>query len=187
MNQSKLSAPLLEGLEFSEMIFKEKENYRFVEYVGEVEKLSKVKQLALFFNADTKTDTVLEVKKLLRNKEVEVYFDDEHLHLTFHKSYFRYEDEELFETHHGYEDLTPKKVNHKKKVFDCFYTADGHEIFWLHNYTQNKMEFPEDEIYMDRDNFYEVCEQLIKEGAEYNNYVFEEEEIDEMESNLKLI
>jgi hypothetical protein len=108
MKKSTLSEALLEGLQFSNYIYKEKETYRFVEYVGEVEKLSTVKQLALFFNADTTTDTVLEVKKLLRNKEVEVCFDDEHLHLTFSNSYFRYEDEELFTTNHDFKDLTIK-------------------------------------------------------------------------------
>lgn len=106
MKKLKLSEPLIEGLYFSNYIFKEKTGYRFVEYIGEVEKLSTIKQLALFFNADTKTDTVLEVKKLLRNKEVEVCFDDEHLHLTFDNSYFREADEDLFEINHEYKDLT---------------------------------------------------------------------------------
>ena len=110
MKKTTLSNELLEGLQFSSMIFKEKTGFRFVEYVG-AELLSTVKQLALFFNADTKTDIVLEVKKLLRNKEVEVCFDDEHLHLTFDNSYFREEDKELFETHHGFEDLTKNKVH----------------------------------------------------------------------------
>lgn len=109
MKKTTLSNALLEGLQFSEYIYKEEESYRFVEYVGEVEKLSTVKQLALFFNADTKTDTVLEVKKLLRNKEVEVCFDDEHLHLTFDNSYFREDDIELFETNPDFKDLSKKE------------------------------------------------------------------------------
>jgi len=109
MNKSTLSNELLEGLQFSSMIFKEKTGFRFVEYVG-AEPLSTVKQLALFFNADTKTDTVLEVKKLLRNKEVEICFDDEHLHLTFDNSYFREDDMELFATNPDFKDLSKNKV-----------------------------------------------------------------------------
>lgn len=187
MKKTKLTEALLEGLYFSEMIFKEESGYRFVEYVGEVERLSTVKQLALFFNADTTTDTVLEVKKLLKNKEVEICFDDEHLHLTFNNFLFTERDTEWFEGHHDLVDLTIKKVNHKKQVFDCLYTADGHEIFWLHDYTQKSIEYPDSELYLDRYTFYEVCEKLIKEGAEFDNYVFEEEEIKEMQSYLESI
>ncbi len=110
MKKTTLSNELLEGLQFSSMIFKEKTGFRFVEYVG-AEPLSTVKQLALFFNADTKTDTVLEVKKLLRNKEVEVCFDDEHLHLTFDNSYFREDDMELFKTNPDFKDLSKNKVH----------------------------------------------------------------------------
>ena len=116
MKKTTLSKVLLEGLLFSEMIFKEETGFRFVEYVGEVEKSSTVKQLALFFNADTKTDTVLEVKKLLRNKEVEVCFDDEHLHLTFDNFLFSSSEIEEFETHHGFEDLTKKSTYYLKKL-----------------------------------------------------------------------
>ena len=47
----------------------------------------------------------------MRNKEVEVCFDDEHLHLTFDNFLFRESDIEEFETHHGFEDLTKNKVH----------------------------------------------------------------------------
>ena len=110
MKKTTLSNELLEGLQFSEYIYKEETGFRFVEYVG-AEPLSTVKQLALFFNADTKTDIVLEVKKLFRNKEVEICFDDEHLHLTFDNSYFREDDMELFETNPDFKDLTKNKVH----------------------------------------------------------------------------
>lgn len=110
MEKTILSNELLEGLQFSAMIFKEKTGFRFVEYVG-AEPLSTVKQLALFFNADLKTDIVLEVKKLLRNKEVEFCVDDEHLHLTFDNSYFREDDMELFETNPDFKDLSKNKVH----------------------------------------------------------------------------
>ena len=34
---------------------------------------------------------------------------------------------------------------------------------------------------------YGICQQLIKEGAEFDNYVFEEEEIEEMKPYLESI
>ena len=116
MKKTTLSNELLEGLQFSSMIFKEKTGFRFVEYVG-VEPLSTVKQLALFFNADTKTDIVLEVKKLLRNKEIEVCYDDEHLHLTFDNFYFREDDMELFETNPDFKDLSKNRVHSIENIW----------------------------------------------------------------------
>jgi len=102
MKQTKLSGALTLTLHLSEMIFKEKTGFRFVNFVGEAEKLSTVKQIALFFNEDTKSDLVLEVKKLLRNKEIEIYYDDEHLHLTFNDSCFTKLDIDLFEVDYSF-------------------------------------------------------------------------------------
>jgi hypothetical protein len=187
MKKSTLTKELLEQLHLSDYIFEEETSFRFAEYVGNIENHSMTSKISEFLKLNSKENEVLELKSLHRKKEVEITFDDEYVHVTIDKIYFNDVNIKDFKRHLDYKDLTVKKVNHKKKVFDCLYTADGHEIFWLHDYTQKTIEYPDSELYLDRYTFYEVCEKLIKEGAEFDNYVFEEEEIEEMKPYLESI
>lgn len=66
------------------------------------------------------------------------------------------------------------------KVFDSLYTADGFEIYWLHDHTDTTLQDPENDLYYDYHSFYESCEEIVQNGDEFKNYVFEDEELEDM-------
>ncbi len=64
-------------------------------------------------------------------------------------------------------------------IFDKLDTADGFEIFWLHedgDYTVNP-----DDLYYDEYQFIDTCEHIVIEGRPYVNFAIEENIISEWE------
>jgi hypothetical protein len=71
------------------------------------------------------------------------------------------------------------------KVFDSLYTADGFEIYWLHDNTDTTLQDPENDLYYDYHSFYEACEEIVQSGAEdidWKNEVFEDNELKDMQN-----
>jgi hypothetical protein len=68
------------------------------------------------------------------------------------------------------------------KVFDSIYTADGFEIYWLHDHTDTTLQDPENDLYYDYHSFYEACEEIVQSGADFENYVFEDEQLKDMKN-----
>ena len=69
------------------------------------------------------------------------------------------------------------------KVFDSIYTADGFEIYWLHDHTDTTLQDPENDLYQLDHEFYEVCQEIVQSGADFENYVFSDEELEDMRND----
>jgi hypothetical protein len=72
------------------------------------------------------------------------------------------------------------------KVFDSLYTADGFEIYWLHDHTDTTLQDPENDLYYDYHSFYEACEEIVQSGAEdidwKNEDIFSNKELEDMKN-----
>jgi len=72
------------------------------------------------------------------------------------------------------------------KVFDSIYTADGFEIYWIHEHTDTTLQDPENDLYQLDHEFYEVCQKIVQSGVEdvdWKNEVFEDNEIEDMKND----
>ena len=73
------------------------------------------------------------------------------------------------------------------KVFDSIYTADGFEIYWLHDHTDTTLQDPENDLYYDYHSFYEACEEIVQNGDEdidwKNDDVFSDKELEDMRND----
>jgi hypothetical protein len=64
----------------------------------------------------------------------------------------------------------------KTWIFDKLDTADGHDIYWLHEENNNIID--PDDLYYDKYIFYEQCRDIVLDKYEdYINYVIEESQI----------
>jgi len=70
------------------------------------------------------------------------------------------------------------------KIFDTFTSADGYEIYWLHEQNETAL-LPED-LYYDKDYFMEECESIVKSGQCYLNYIPDDEDFDAMLENWEI-
>tara|TARA_R110002167_G_scaffold70465_4_gene198804 strand:- start:1120 stop:1656 length:537 start_codon:yes stop_codon:yes gene_type:complete len=77
-------------------------------------------------------------------------------------------------------------VMKKFKIFDSIHTNDGHEIFWLHEYdlATTKIDIDPDDLTLDKNDFMDKCEEIVKESLgnpniSYRNYSLDEEIIDQ--------
>lgn len=62
----------------------------------------------------------------------------------------------------------------KTYIFDQLNTADGYEIYWLHDERHDAID--PDELYYYKDEFEEKCKEIVfDEDVDYIDYVFEEE------------
>jgi hypothetical protein len=69
------------------------------------------------------------------------------------------------------------------KVFDSIYTADGFEIYWLHEHTDTTLQNPENDLYQLDYEFYEVCQEIVQSGADFENYVFSDKQLKDMRND----
>lgn len=69
----------------------------------------------------------------------------------------------------------------KTKVFDMIYTSDGHEIFWLHEYdlATIKTEIDPDDLTLDKYDFMDKCEEIVKDSLDNPNIKFKNYSIDD--------
>ena len=67
----------------------------------------------------------------------------------------------------------------KTMIFDRLHTADGHEVYWLHQDGDNKID--PDDLYCDKYNFMDACEHIVTDGRPFLNYAIEEDVIAEWE------
>lgn len=76
----------------------------------------------------------------------------------------------------------------KTYVFDILYTADGYEIYWLHDDdTHSAVQIDPEELYMYKDEFEESCKEIVQdENSDYINYVFDEDEIEEWKKEAEV-
>lgn len=67
------------------------------------------------------------------------------------------------------------------KVFDSIYTSDGHEIFWLHAYdiTSLKTDIDPDDLTLDKYEFLDKCEEIVKESLKNPNIKFKNYSVDD--------
>jgi len=73
----------------------------------------------------------------------------------------------------------------KTYVFDKLDTADGYEIYWLHDELDETIN--PDDLYSYKDEFEEKCREIVfDEYSDYIDYVFEEE-IDEWRQEAEAI
>jgi len=59
----------------------------------------------------------------------------------------------------------------KTYIFDILDTADGYEIYWLHDELDNDIK--PDDLYSYKDEFEERCKKIVfDESSDYIDYVF---------------
>ena len=62
----------------------------------------------------------------------------------------------------------------KTYIFDKLHTADGYDIYWLHDERHDAID--PDDLYYDKDDFEEKCIEIVfDENLDYIDYVFGEE------------
>ena len=66
------------------------------------------------------------------------------------------------------------------KVFDSISTADGFEIYWLREDTDTTIKDPENDLYSDWNEFIDACREIVQNGDDFENYVFEDNELKDM-------
>ena len=72
------------------------------------------------------------------------------------------------------------------KVFDSIYTADGFDIYWLHDHTDTTLQDPENDLYYDEYEFKDACRDIMHSGVEdvdWKNEVFDDEELEDMQND----
>lgn len=67
------------------------------------------------------------------------------------------------------------KNTDKPVVFDYLNTADGYEIYWLHDLNDNTVD--PDCLYYDKYQFMDACQHIVTDGRPYKNYAIDKSDI----------